>query len=83
MLKTVPAPTYSTGRAQRGQHAVAQLPVEPQLHADEGLPALLGQLGPGLGAGQHVTHAALRQTQHLHTHTHTHVHTHRPPHNTG
>lgn len=45
--------------------ALAQLVQQPQLHADEGLAALLGQLAPGFGSGQHVTHAALRQTEHL------------------
>lgn len=40
--------------------ALAQLVQQPQLHADEGLAALLGQLAPGFGSGQHVAHAALR-----------------------
>lgn len=45
--------------------ALAQLVQQPQLHANEGLAALLGQLAPGFGSGQHVAHAALRQAQHL------------------
>lgn len=46
-------------------HGLAQLVREPQLHADEGLAPLLRQLAPRLGPRQHVTHAALRQAQHL------------------
>lgn len=36
---------------------------EPQLHADEGLPALQAQLVPGLGPRQQVGHGALCQPQ--------------------
>lgn len=45
--------------------ALAQLVQQPQLHADEGLTTFLGQFAPGFGSGQHVAHAALRQTEHL------------------
>lgn len=45
--------------------ALAELIQQPQLHADEGLPAFLGQLAPGFGSRQHVTDAALREPQHL------------------
>lgn len=41
--------------------ALAELIEQPQLHADEGLPAFLGQLAPGFGSRQHVTDAALRE----------------------
>lgn len=36
---------------------------EPDLHPDEGLPALQAELVPGLGPGQQVGHGALRQAQ--------------------
>lgn len=46
---------------------LAQLVCQPELHADEGLPTLLRQLAPRFGPRQHVTHAALGQSQHLGT----------------
>lgn len=49
-----------------GTDALAQLVLHPELHADERLSALLGQLTPGLWPGQDVTHTTLRKAQHLH-----------------
>lgn len=47
--------------------ALSQLVCQPELHADERLPALLRQLAPRFGPRQHVAHAALGQAQHLGT----------------
>lgn len=55
--------TLRLGRLVDG--VLAQLSIKPQLHADEGLSAFLGQLAPRFGPGQHVTHAPLRQTKYL------------------
>lgn len=57
--------TQSVAVVRRLAEALAQLVQQPQLHADEGLPAFLGQLAPGFGPGQHVAHAALRKPQDL------------------
>ena len=64
MVRAV-VPTLSVALAGQLGEALAQLVQQPQLHADERLPALLGELAPRLGSGQHVTHTALRQTQDL------------------
>lgn len=37
--------------------------VEPELHADKGLPPLQAQLVPRLGPGEEIGHRALRQAQ--------------------
>ena len=58
-------PTLSVALTGQLGEALAQLVQQPQLHADERLPALLGEFAPWLGSGQHVTHTALRQTQDL------------------
>lgn len=58
-------PTLREALAGELVESLSQLVQQPQLHADEGFPAFLGQLAPGFGPRQHVTHTALRQTQHL------------------
>lgn len=42
--------TLSVGLVGVLAQALAQLVQEPELHADEGLPAFLGELAPGFGA---------------------------------